>query len=150
MKHPQTGYFARENTATPIKIGIFAMAVNVALNLLLMGPLAHVGIALATAISAWLNAGLLGFGLWRRGHFTPDRNLAWHLSKMMAGALIMAGALWAALGLLAEPLAGSQVERFAALAGLVLGGGVLYFALAHVMGAARIDLLWRSRGREIE
>ena len=69
---------------------------------------------------------------------------------MMAGALIMAGALWAALGLLAEPLAGSQVERFAALAGLVLGGGVLYFALAHVMGAARIDLLWRSRGREIE
>ncbi|MBT4770323.1 MAG: murein biosynthesis integral membrane protein MurJ [Rhodospirillaceae bacterium] len=144
------GYFARENTATPIKIGIFAMAVNVALNLLLMGPLAHVGIALATAISAWLNAGLLGFGLWRRGHFTPDRNLAWHLSKMMAGALIMAGALWAALGLLAEPLAGSQVERFAALAGLVLGGGVLYFALAHVMGAARIDLLWRSRGREIE
>jgi len=144
------GYFARENTATPIKIGIFAMAVNVALNLLLMGPQAHVGIALATALSAWLNAGLLGFGLWRRGHFIPDQHLVWRLSKMMAGALVMGGALWTALGLLVEPLAGSQMERFAALGGLVLGGGVLYFVLAHVMGAARIDLLWRSRGREIE
>ena len=144
------GYFAREDTATPIKIGIFAMVVNVALNLLLIGPLAHVGIALATAIAAWINAALLGVGLWRRGHFTPDRHLTLKLIKMAAAALVMAAALNAAAGYFAGPLSGLQVERFAALGGLVLGGVIVYFALAHIFGAAKIDLLWHSRGREME
>ena len=62
------GFFGRQDTATPVKISVFAMVVNIVLNIILMRPFGHVGIALATAIAAWLNAGLLGYVLVRRGH----------------------------------------------------------------------------------
>jgi len=63
------GYFARQDTKTPVKIGIFAMVANMVLNLMLIIPLAHAGLALATSISAFLNAGLLLVGLMRSGVF---------------------------------------------------------------------------------
>ena len=63
------GYFARQDTKTPVKIGIFAMVANMVLNLVLIVPLAHAGLALATSISAFLNAGLLLLGLIRSGVF---------------------------------------------------------------------------------
>lgn len=61
------GYFARQNTRTPVKIGIQAMGANMLFNLILIVPLAHVGLALATSASAFLNAGLLARGLRREG-----------------------------------------------------------------------------------
>ena len=60
-------FFAREDTATPVKIAVVALAANIALILALIGTLEHVGIALATALGAWLNAGLLGWRLHRLG-----------------------------------------------------------------------------------
>ncbi len=50
------GFFARGDTATPVKISIAALIVNLALNLILMGPFLHLGIAAATVVSSWLNA----------------------------------------------------------------------------------------------
>jgi putative peptidoglycan lipid II flippase len=67
------GFYARKDTATPVKIGILAMVVNMVLNLVLVLPLmhywnvGHLGLALATAIAAFLNAGLLLRGLRRDG-----------------------------------------------------------------------------------
>ena len=58
-----TGYFSRQDMKTPVKIGIIAMTANMALNLMLIFPLQHVGLALATALSSWLNAYLLLRGL---------------------------------------------------------------------------------------
>jgi len=58
-----TGYFSRQDMKTPVKIGIIAMVVNMALNLALIFPLQHTGLALATALSSWLNAYLLLRGL---------------------------------------------------------------------------------------
>ncbi len=55
-------FFARHDTATPVKVAVAAMAVNLALTLVLMQFLAHVGIALATTIAGWVNA----LALWRR------------------------------------------------------------------------------------
>jgi len=61
------GYYARQDTRTPVRVAVIAMGSNVVLNLLLVGPLAHAGLALASALSAWLNAGLLYRGLRRDG-----------------------------------------------------------------------------------
>tara|TARA_B100000686_G_C16792112_1_gene979434 strand:+ start:1156 stop:2706 length:1551 start_codon:yes stop_codon:yes gene_type:complete len=69
------GFYAREDTLTPVKIATLCVFVNLCLNLLLMGPLLHVGIALATAASAWLNAALLLGVLVRRGHYKCDDRL---------------------------------------------------------------------------
>ena len=71
------GFFAREDTRTPLYIAIVAIVVNVALNaIFLYGTnLAQVGIALATSLSGWLNAAMLAFVLHRRGHLIADRRL---------------------------------------------------------------------------
>ena len=50
-------FFARGDTATPVKAALIAVAVNIVFKILLMGPLAQVGLALATAIGAWINLG---------------------------------------------------------------------------------------------
>jgi putative peptidoglycan lipid II flippase len=65
------GYYSRQDTRTPVKIGIWAMGVNMLLNLALIVPLAHAGLALATSLAAFLNAGLLLRGLLR------DRVMRW-------------------------------------------------------------------------
>ena len=69
------GFYAREDTLTPVKIATLCVFVNLCLNLILMEPLLHVGIALATAASAWLNAALLFGVLVRRGHYKCDDRL---------------------------------------------------------------------------
>lgn len=61
------GFFAREDTKTPVKIGIIAMVANMVFNLILIFPLAHAGLALATSLSAWLNGYLLWRGLRKEG-----------------------------------------------------------------------------------
>ena len=143
------GYFAREDTKTPIQIGIVAMVLNVVLSLILMNFLAHVGLALATATSAWFNAAMLAQGLKQRGHLVLDSRLRRRVARMLLCSAALAVALVFLAGGLAGPLAGSQAMRFAALAGLVAAGMVLYGGLAQVTGAARLDVLWRSHGRNL-
>ena len=63
------GYYARQDTKTPVKIGIQAMIVNMVLNLILIFPFAHMGLALATTLSAYMNAFLLYWGLRKQGHY---------------------------------------------------------------------------------
>ncbi|PHS19165.1 MAG: murein biosynthesis integral membrane protein MurJ [Kangiella sp.] len=80
-----TGFFSRQDTKTPVKIGIIAMVVNMVFNLILFFPFAHVGLALATSISAILNATLLFFALKKSGAFTPDSGwLSW-IVKLIGG-----------------------------------------------------------------
>jgi len=135
------GFFAREDTATPVKIAIAAMAVNVVLAVVLMQFLAHVGIALATALTAWLNAGVLGAVLARRGHLAIDARLRRRAPRTLAAAAAMGLALWWVGGRAAAPLAdllnAGEPLRIAALAALVAGGGVLFAVLAVASGAVR-------------
>ena len=136
------GYFARKDTKTPVRIAIIAMVVNLVLNLILIWPLQHVGLALATAIAAWLNAGLLARGLRRRGHLSPDTRLRARLVRTVGVTLLMAVVLWFARDWLAVS---GQMDvpgaRIAALAGLVVLGLVVYGVAAHVGGAMRLGEL---------
>ncbi|MEE8515721.1 MAG: murein biosynthesis integral membrane protein MurJ [Alphaproteobacteria bacterium] len=135
------GFFAHEDTVMPVKIACLCVVVNVVLNLALMGPLAHAGIALATALSAWLNAGLLAWGLRRRGWFALDARLRRRLPRIALSAAAMAAGLAAAAAALATPLGGGEAARIGALAVLVAGGMVLYGAAAHLSGATDLKEL---------
>ena len=144
------GYFARQDTRTPVRIAILCLTVNVVLNLALMGPLAHVGIALATTLAGWLNVGLLAAGLARRGFLKPDGRLKRRLPRMIAAAAGMALLLWGiALGL-ETPLETAGL-RIAGLAALVAAGLVGYGALAAAIGAVSVSemraLLSRRKGQ---
>ncbi len=93
-----TGYFSRQDTKTPVKIGVIAMVANMVANVAFVVPLhfyfeiGHVGLALATAFSAWLNAGLLYRGLVKQGVYQPS---AWavYLTKLIIASLFMIACL---------------------------------------------------------
>ena len=133
------GFFAREDTVTPVKIAALCVVINLGLNLLLMGPLLHVGIALATAISAWINAGLLLIVLRRRGHFKFDDRLRRALPRI----LLASAAMTAAVGLATDALAGfaaiGAVTRTVALAAVIVIGLAGFAAAAVLFGAARLS-----------
>jgi putative peptidoglycan lipid II flippase len=72
------GYYARQDMKTPVRIGVISMLANMVFSLLLVIPLhmywrlGHVGLALATSLAAWVNAGLLARGLFKAGVFAPQ------------------------------------------------------------------------------
>jgi len=148
VKGLSPGFFAREDMSTPVKIGLLAVAVNLVLNLLLMGPFLHVGIAAATSASAWLNAGLLAYILYRRGHFVLDDRLKFQLPRMVIASVIMGAGLYGGLQALDTLLARSLTERITVLAILVIGGLLVYGVLALGMGMATKDELRRALNRK--
>lgn len=129
------GFFARQDTKTPVKIALVGLATNIALNLVFIWYLAHVGIALATALAAWVNGGLLCWVLIRRGHFHPDARLKRRLPRILLASGAMTAALWLmAWAMDADHLHGG-LEQGGALAAFVLGGGAIYALAGHLLGA---------------
>ena len=87
-------FYARKDTATPVKAALTGVAVNVALKVALMGSLAQIGLALATAIGAWINLLLvLGFAV-RSGFLELDREWIKSLAKFAVAGIVLAAALW--------------------------------------------------------
>ena len=127
-------YFARQDTRTPVRIAVLCLLVNVALNLILMGPLAHVGVALATTLAGWLNVALLAAGLARRGFLRPDARLRRRIPRLVAACAGMAAVLWGVNLGLESLLAESVGLRIPALAALVGTGLASYAVLAGVTG----------------
>lgn len=89
------GYYARQDMKTPVKIGIIAMVSNMVLNVLFVFPLmwyfemGHVGLALATSVSAWINAGLLYLGLRRGGISLTGVFEAKFVARLVAAVSLM-------------------------------------------------------------
>jgi len=132
------GFFAREDTKTPVKIAAVALILNVAVALALMPLLAHVGIALATAISAWFNAGMLGVLLYRRGLLDPDWRLLQRLARVVLAAGLMAAGLWLGARGLETWLQRSDLAGVAALIVLVAGGVAAYAVFAQLLRATSL------------
>jgi putative peptidoglycan lipid II flippase len=137
------GFYAREDTRTPVKIAVVCVIANTAVALALMGPFAHVGIAFATAVSAWINVAALAVILKRRGHLVPDAALLKRTPRMILASLIMGGVLWWLLPLLAGWLRDDLAWRFAALLALVVAGMLVFAAAAMLTGAADQDEIRR-------
>lgn len=143
------GYYAREDTATPVRIAVVSVIVNIALAWALMQVLAHVGIALAASLSAWLNAILLGFILWRRGFLSLDRRIKQRLPRTVLATAVMAGTIAWLAHRLQGWLAHGLVWRVAMLALVIAAGLAVFAALAALLGAARpsdVRTLLRRRG----
>jgi putative peptidoglycan lipid II flippase len=124
------GFFAREDTRTPVKIAVVCLTANVVVVLALIVPLQHVGIALATVLSSWLNAGLLGFILYRRGLFDLDDRLRYRLPRILAAGLAMAAVVWGVMPAMAD-----LMPMAPALALTIMIGTIAFFAIAQAVGA---------------
>ncbi len=146
------GFFARQDTAAPMRYAAASLILNTAGSIGLFfafrewGLSPHLGIAIATSAGGWLNALLLWKELRRRGHFVADRRLLWALPMIVLAALAMATALWFGARELSPWLGSAQplAVRGTALALLLGGGAAIYFALAFATGALRLGMLRRA------
>jgi len=130
-------FFAREDTATPVKVAGASMALNVALNLALMGPLGHVGMALATALAAWFNVVALAVILKRRGFFAMNARLRDKAPRIIAASAVMAAALFAA-DHFSRPYAAGHLATLLVTVALVAVGLAAFLVAAQLLGAARL------------
>jgi putative peptidoglycan lipid II flippase len=87
-------FFARGDTANPVKASLAAVAVNIAFKILLVGSLAQVGLALATSIGAWINLVLVLWLAARAGLIGFDPGLRRAVLKIAAAGIALALALW--------------------------------------------------------
>jgi putative peptidoglycan lipid II flippase len=123
-------FLARGDTATPVKASLTAAAVNVACKFALMGPLAQVGLALATSIGAWLNLALVIWFAARQGHLAFDPALRRAAGRLAAAGLALAVVLWLAQAPVASLFAGQSSWRDeSTLAVLAVIGAVVYGGL---------------------
>lgn len=88
------GFYARQDTATPVKVGIWSMVVNMVLSLALIVPMTHAGLALATSVAALFNAGLLYLGLRKAGAYQPGKGWLRFFLRLCLATLAMSAALW--------------------------------------------------------
>lgn len=130
------GFFAREDTKTPVQIAAVSVAANIALGFALYRPFGAVGLALSTSLASWINTVLLGWMLHRRGHFVPDAILMGRLPRAFAASLAMGLLVLGGAALAAGWLSGNEAARAAALLAICGTGAAAYFALAWFLGAA--------------
>ncbi|MDB5573780.1 MAG: integral rane protein MviN [Tardiphaga sp.] len=123
-------FYARKNTATPVTAALTGVAVNVALKIVLVGSLAQVGLALATAAGAWVNLLLVMFFAVRAGYLVLDRAWLVSLAKFVIVGVTMAAALWGTGRLCAAQFATMTWLRDEATLGvLIIVGAMVYGAL---------------------
>jgi putative peptidoglycan lipid II flippase len=128
------GFFARQDTKTPVKVGIIAMVANMVLNLVLIWPLAHAGLALATALSAFLNAGLLGYLLHKQSVLVFQPGWQRFAVQLLGGSALMSVALYVVAPDWQAWLSFGLWQRVSWVTGLVVLGGSLYFAWLAALG----------------
>ncbi len=137
------GFFAREDTRTPLYIALAAITANILFNIyfLFATSLGLVGIALASSLSGWLNASLLAAVLRRRDQWIPDGRLISRGVRIAGASAGMGVALWLGLLWLAKPLSRADIEGGVALAGICLLGIMAYAVLGAALGVVRISEL---------
>ena len=138
------GFFARQDVKTPVRIGLIAMAANLLLNLLLVWPLAHVGLALATSMAAFINAALLYRVLRREGVYVPQPGWSRLLLQVGLANGVMALLLWWGVSDLATWFAWSGGMRAKQLLVWVGVGAAVYLLVLLLLGV-RFRTLWQSR-----
>jgi putative peptidoglycan lipid II flippase len=138
------GFYARQNIRTPVKIALVTLAATQLMNVALIGPLKHAGLALAIALGACLNATLLYRGLRSRGIFSPQPGWGAFLAKVGIATALMAAGLWFAMGPEAWWPAADWRMRAAALTALVALGALVYFAALWALGFRVRDFVRRE------
>jgi len=133
------GFFARKDTRTPLYTAAIALTLNITLNIILIPIMGLPGLALAGAISAWVNCAMLYFMLQIRGHYHIEGDLVFRISRIILSAAAMGGALYFLSPYGAEYYGGTILERVLSISILCGAGAVCYFGLAWITGAIDRD-----------
>ena len=139
-----SAFYAKQDTKFPVKIGVRVLILNVVFSAILYKPLAHAGLALASALAALLNAGWLLQELWRRQVYRPHKGWPLFMLRLLAAVGLMAALILFLSPPLEDWIEAGFKSRMLWLMGIVLGAGSLYVGVLWVFGMRRHHL--RQRG----
>lgn len=138
------GFYARQDTRTPVRYGLIAMGANTAMTLVLIWPLAHAGLALSTSLASFLNAAMLFRNLRQNSVYQPVPGWPRFLWQLGAANLAMGLLLWFGVGTLEDWIHARASERLWHLLWLVVAGSGCYLLVALAVGIRPRYLLLRS------
>ena len=141
------GFFAREDTRTPVWTALISLVFNIVLNVFVVRRFGIVGLAAATACSASLNCLLLYAILHMRGWFHFSLPLAGRIARQIVATAAMAAALWWTLPLMADRYHAGVFDRVWSLSVLVGVGLAVFFGVAFAIGAVDKQVLGQLRRR---
>lgn len=128
------GFAALQDTKTPVRCAVTAMGANIVFNLILVWPLDYVGLALSTALAAFVNAGQLIYLLIKRGIYKPSGYTLIFCAKVLAAGLVMAFAVRYLMPPVEEWFAMSTIYSIVYLAAYVTLGAVVFAAVVLLLG----------------
>jgi putative peptidoglycan lipid II flippase len=140
-------FFANEDTKTPIKVSIFCMVINLILNLILIKEFFHVGLAISTSVSAWINAIILGCILKKELKFSFNKSIFAVLIKVIISSLLMGCAI---LGLIDMSIMNftehSFFDKNLTLITCITFGMAIYFVSIYVLGVKELKMgKWKKK-----
>ncbi len=128
------GFYARQDTKTPVKIGVYAMIVNLVFALALVWPYKHVGLAAAFSISAWANAAMLGWVLVQRKLYVPEKGWIIYSIKLITASMLMGAIVSYGAGDIQMWLAYDLTERVTNMTIWIVIGMTSFVILSYAMG----------------
>jgi putative peptidoglycan lipid II flippase len=140
------GYFAREDTKTPMVFAAISVAINITIALTLFPRMGAPGIAVASVVAGWANALMLLVVLIRRGHWGHDAPLTRRIPRLVLSSALMGAALYGGAVWLSPWLApsASLLAQTGSLALLCVAGALVYFVLAFATGGADAGMVRRN------
>jgi putative peptidoglycan lipid II flippase len=138
------GYYARQDMRTPVKIGMLSIGVNLVFNLILIIPFGHIGLALATALAANVNAFLLWRGLFRAKIYVPSSGWLGFSLRVLVSVCAMAAALLFSMSPLEDWGSWTVFKRIYELLFLMTLGTVVYCAVLWCTGFRKPHLQMKN------
>ncbi|MBC7698060.1 MAG: murein biosynthesis integral membrane protein MurJ [Bacteroidia bacterium] len=141
------GFYARQNIKTPVKVAIFTLIVTQLMNVIFVFVLhlQHAGLALAIGLGACINAALLYYHLRKANIYQPQPGWLVFIVKLLIALSVMGVALYFAMGDTHLWLNFGLMKRLIFISGLVLLGGVSYFATLLLLGFRPRDYMRRVK-----
>jgi len=136
-----SGFYSMQDTKTPVKVAVVALAANIVFSLMLMGPLKHGGLALANSLASWVNFSLLFFFLRKRLKRIDATRILTSFMKIIfascimgvAGGILLHGTLWQTHG--------NTFTKVFYLSGTIMICGAVYFLLCYLMKSEELSYL---------
>jgi putative peptidoglycan lipid II flippase len=151
IKALNPGFFAREDTKTPMRFTMISVAVNCALAVSLFPFFTERGIAAAASVAGWVSVALLFTTLVRRGHWVWDKAFGWRVIRLIIASVLMAVALHFASSYAAPYIQSSTplLQQVPVLLALIGFSMLVYFSVAFAIGGADLGAIRRNlkRGR---
>lgn len=136
-----SGFYAKQDMRTPVRVGVIAMVANIVLNVLLIWPLAHAGIALATSLAALINTSCLFYYLRKRGFYSPRDGWISFSLRLLGANAVLGLWLWWGAGDMATWITQDAWWRCTHLAFLLGSAVLIYFAMLWITGVRLQHLL---------